>query len=114
MSQDREEVFRLESLKWMDQILPGHIEFDWKLCCLSLPKYVKLAPAVGKVPVEINAFAVAEKVENCLALAAILPPHAILDKSYGDDSVILYVTYFALFLPLCGNTRNHQDWQAAW
>ena len=60
------------------------------MCCLSSPEYVKLAPAVGKVPVEINAFAVAEKVENCLALAAILPPHAILDKSWGDDSVILH------------------------
>ena len=45
------------------------------------PEYVKLPPAVGKVPVEVNALAVAEQIENCLALTAILPPHAILDKS---------------------------------
>ena len=67
------------------------------MCCLSSPEYVKLAPAVGKVPVEINAFAVAEKVENCLALAAILPPHAILDKSWADDSVILRDIFCVVF-----------------
>ena len=48
------------------------------------PEYVQLTPAVAKVPVKVNALAVAKQIENCLALTAILPPHAILDKNHGE------------------------------
>ena len=61
------------------------------------PEYVKLPPAVGKVPVEVNALAVAEQIENCLTLTAILPPHAILDKSWRGDSVILCDIFCIVF-----------------
>ena len=64
-------------LKEIDKILTQDIIF-------SSPEYVKLTPTVGKVPVKVNALAVAEQVEKCLALTTILPPHAILDKNHKN------------------------------
>ena len=79
MSQDKEEECQLEIYK-IDLEAFQQIKYSFLL------ENIQFSPVVSKVPVEINALAIAEDVQQSFALASVFPPHSILNNCQVEIS----------------------------